>query len=210
MIVLIENIYTPQNPYDPSRTLKTPHDPWGFSWPLEILQSLCDAPYNSNWQDPSSGPPYSASGPIIHLASLRPIRTPRKLVLVSNLSLTSHTSSIARQGKHQAIHWSIQVCHVIERLCPGTKHKPIFLEAEPLSTYLCLSACPPARPKFVGSKLYSPNLCLGKYNIGHGVNVVLCFVCSCHGQYPLVWTLTSGNTISAHRTDGSTPTTSAS
>ena len=85
----------------------------------------------------------------------------------------------------------------------------IFLEAEPLSTYLCLSACPPARPKFVGSKLYSPNLCLGKYNIGHGVNVVLCFVCSCNGQYPLVWTWTSGNAISASRTEGGTPPASA-
>ena len=83
----------------------------------------------------------------------------------------------------------------------------IFLEAEPLSTYLCLSACPPARPKFlvVRAKLYSPNL--GKYIIG--VNVVVWFVCLCHGPCLLVWTLTSSNTISAGRTDGSTPPTSA-
>ena len=76
------------------------------------------------------------------------------------------------------------------------------------SLYLPVSVRLPACPKFVGSKLYSPNFCLGKYYIGLGVNVMLFFVCSCHGQYPLVWTLTSGNTISAGRTDGSTPPTS--
>ena len=34
----------------------------------------------------------------------------------------------------------------------------------------------------------------------HFVNVVVCFVCSCHGQYPLIWTSISVNVISAGRT----------
>ena len=53
-----------------------------------------------------------------------------------------------------------------------------------LPVSVLLSACLPARPKFlvVRAKLYSPNL--GKYIIG--VNVIVWFVCLCHGPYPLV------------------------
>ena len=77
-----------------------------------------------------------------------------------------------------------------------------------LPVYVRLPACLSARPKFlvVRAKLYSPNL--GKYIIGVNVVVwfVCLFVCLCHG---LVWTLTSSNTISDGRTDGSNPPTSA-
>ena len=54
----------------------------------------------------------------------------------------------------------------------GEIEKIVFLEAEPLYTYLCLSARLSARPKFW--KLTSPNLYLGK-------SIIVLFVCLIFG-----------------------------
>ena len=80
-----------------------------------------------------------------------------------------------------------------------------------LQFYFFFVGYPPLYFTFSGcsSFRYSilPGNCLGKSIIGHGVNVVVWFVCSCHAQYSLIWTWTRSNAISASRTSGSKPPT---